>query len=182
MDKQFLRTRSKQILSTLDIKYLSAQLSIGLFQFLSSIENSHCIIGAFAPLSSEPHWFGAQAESLNFAFPRESKNKQGMEFALSKISDLEERLSFGTKIKVPSASAVIVTPDVLLIPGLAFGKSGERLGRGGGWFDRYLKEFQGEKVGVCFEAQLCSDLIMEEHDCFMEKVITERHTYNCKRS
>lgn len=182
MDKQFLRTRSKQILSTLDIQSLSADLSKGLLQFLTSLKKPNCIIGAFAPLAYEPKWFCSQAENLNFAFPRESENKQEMEFALSTISELEEKLSFGTTIKVPAVTAAKVTPEILLVPGLAFGKSGERLGRGGGWFDRYLQEFKGEKVGVCFEAQLCSDLIMEEHDCFMDKVITERQTYICKRS
>jgi 5-formyltetrahydrofolate cyclo-ligase len=64
-----------------------------------------------------------------------------------------------------------------LVPGIAFGRGGERLGRGGGFFDRYLANYSGVKIGLCFEIQLEDDLPMQEHDCWMDYVITERDIY-----
>jgi len=54
--------------------------------------------------------------------------------------------------------------DLALIPGLAFTSQGLRLGRGGGYFDRFLVGFTGKSVGVCFQEQVLEDIPMEPHD------------------
>lgn len=65
--------------------------------------------------------------------------------------------------------------DVCLVPGVAFSAStGQRLGYGKGYFDRFLKDFKGKKVGLCFEAQLINDNVFDEHDIAMDALITEK--------
>ncbi len=184
VDKYFLRQRAKQVLSSIDVKKNEPPLAANIFQLLSSFNLNECIIGAYAPLANEPDWrTGQDCSALQLAFSRPlEKSNCKMEFALSAFSNLVSERAFGINMLVPKKDASVVIPDLLLIPGLAFGVKGERLGRGGGFFDRYLAEFTGVKVGICFETQLCADLIMDEHDCLMDMIITERETYDCKRT
>lgn len=66
---------------------------------------------------------------------------------------------------------------VMLAPGVAFGKNGERLGYGGGFYDRYLEKAEKEriilKVGLCFQEQLLEALPTEAHDKKMDLIITD---------
>lgn len=62
--------------------------------------------------------------------------------------------------------------DVAIIPGLAFDKNRYRLGRGKGWYDRFLSEHpETFKIGVCYKEQLVDKLPTEEHDIKMDLVI-----------
>ena len=64
--------------------------------------------------------------------------------------------------------------DLVVCPGVAFTADGRRLGRGRGYYDRYLGDpaFRGFRVGVCYAHQLVDDLPVEPHDVFMDYVIT----------
>jgi len=73
----------------------------------------------------------------------------------------------------------LLTPDAVqavMVPGLAFcPKSGFRLGRGGGYFDRYLSRMRPDtlRVGVAMECQLVEGLPIEPHDVPVQWIITE---------
>lgn len=56
--------------------------------------------------------------------------------------------------------------DLLLVPGVAFTAAGLRLGRGRGYYDRYLAQplFRAATVGVCYRHQLVDMLPAEPHD------------------
>ncbi len=62
--------------------------------------------------------------------------------------------------------------DLLVVPGVAFTLEGARLGRGKGYYDRYLSQpaLHACCVGVCFAHQLVADLPVEPHDHGMEVV------------
>ena len=65
------------------------------------------------------------------------------------------------------------TPDVTIVPGLAFTRTGARLGQGGGYYDRYLADHPATyKVGVCFNEQLADLLPTNAHDIYMDEVVT----------
>lgn len=64
----------------------------------------------------------------------------------------------------------------VIVPGLAFSKDGKRLGKGKGFYDRYIPRLRrcGGKIflfGVCFPFQITDDIPMEENDCFLNKVV-----------
>lgn len=66
----------------------------------------------------------------------------------------------------------------VLVPGVAFDRSGYRLGRGKGFYDRALQNFNGFKIGLAFDWQLSSDdLPVEPHDVRMDVVVTESHVF-----
>lgn len=61
-----------------------------------------------------------------------------------------------------------------LIPGLGFDQRGRRLGRGKGYYDRYLSKNELVKVGVSLEAFVVKELPAEPHDIGMDYLITEK--------
>lgn len=64
--------------------------------------------------------------------------------------------------------------DLVVVPGLGFTKKGERLGFGGGYYDRYLADYQGRTVTVAFDAQLFDKPTwkVHEHDVLVQHIIT----------
>jgi 5-formyltetrahydrofolate cyclo-ligase len=65
--------------------------------------------------------------------------------------------------------------DVFLVPGLAFDRSGSRLGRGGGFYDRELaaKRSDAVSIGVTVDSRLRESLPVEQHDIAVMYVVTE---------
>jgi 5-formyltetrahydrofolate cyclo-ligase len=63
--------------------------------------------------------------------------------------------------------------QLALVPGLAFDRMGRRLGYGGGYFDRFLRDFTGASLGVIFQALLLNQLPYGEHDVPVAWVVTE---------
>lgn len=70
------------------------------------------------------------------------------------------------------------TIDIALIPGIAFSKAGDRLGFGKGYYDRFLEEFGGVKIGIGYDFQICDTIPVSEHDIKMDMIITEKRIYN----
>lgn len=72
-----------------------------------------------------------------------------------------------------------IPPDELtlvLVPGLAFSRTdGSRLGRGGGFYDRFLAQpdLNARLVGICFETQIFPGIPCEGHDARVQEVLTE---------
>lgn len=81
-------------------------------------------------------------------------------------------------IAEPGPEALLCAPsqiDLVVVPGVAFTRSGGRMGRGRGYYDRYLSqpELRAVKVGVCFAHQIVDTLPAEPHDVAMDRVISE---------
>ena len=71
---------------------------------------------------------------------------------------------------------MVVLPDeidAIVVPGVAFTVKGVRMGRGKGFYDRYLAQsgFAALKIGVCYREQLVPDIPAEPHDVAMDAVI-----------
>jgi 5-formyltetrahydrofolate cyclo-ligase len=67
-----------------------------------------------------------------------------------------------------------------LVPGLAFTPSGIRMGRGKGWYDRFLTAWPGLiRVGICFSSQKMSQLPKESWDIDMDYLIDESGIHEC---
>lgn len=61
--------------------------------------------------------------------------------------------------------------DLAIVPGLCFDVNGNRLGYGGGYYDRFLENFNGFSVGLAFSDCVTEFLYTEEHDCRVNRVI-----------
>lgn len=63
--------------------------------------------------------------------------------------------------------------DLIIVPGMAFTDDGKRLGRGGGYYDRFLCRLDMRpiyRIGVCYPCQLMNELPVESHDVLMNEV------------
>jgi 5-formyltetrahydrofolate cyclo-ligase len=69
--------------------------------------------------------------------------------------------------------------DLVIVPGVAFSRDGGRMGNGQGYYDRLLANVRPDcpLIGLCYECQLFDDLIVNPHDVFMDKVVTQRAVY-----
>ena len=65
--------------------------------------------------------------------------------------------------------------DVVLVPGLAFDRAGNRLGRGKGYYDRFLRCLPADvlTIGVAWEAMVREQIPCEENDCPVKMIVTE---------
>lgn len=132
-------------------------------------------IAGFNSLREEPNlsdWYSSQSGPL--AFPKVLS--QAMEFVIVKnykqiIWDLSP-MGF----RCPALGNPIRSDQIqaILVPGLGFSMFGERLGRGKGFYDKYLADFKGLKIGICFDCQWTEDhLPTDDWDIEMNYIITE---------
>jgi len=65
--------------------------------------------------------------------------------------------------------------DLVVTPGLAFDRSGRRLGRGGGFYDRFLKTagLDAPYCGLALEAQVTDSVPVEQHDVALDMLVTD---------
>ena len=129
------------------------------------------------PLEDEVDWsihWPFKAGMMS-AFPSFTKKRGEMTFVVSSLEDLSVKKEFG--VKVPKADMPRIIPDVLLVPGRAFTPKGDRLGRGGGFYDRYLSNFPGLKIGVCYDEQVIEKLPLEKHDVSVDCLVTDQATF-----
>lgn len=66
--------------------------------------------------------------------------------------------------------------DLVIVPGIAFDKQKNRLGRGKGYYDRYFNNKNITKIGVCYDFQLLEVIPTEPFDVKMDKIITPNYT------
>jgi 5-formyltetrahydrofolate cyclo-ligase len=193
VSKDFLRKEMKHKLQHLTTdqwmqKSFAVSLNIKTLLTELNILKKEKWIGVYAPFQKEPDWtFSFQnAKGVpsfiqdQLAFPTIKSEGQEklmkMIFTKSRLSDLVLKDDFGVKILGPRENNVDTSeaqPNIFLIPGLAFGIQGERLGRGKGFYDCYLSTNKGIKIGVCFSEQLSHKIPMDEFDIRMNFIVTD---------
>ena len=63
--------------------------------------------------------------------------------------------------------------DLIIVPGVAFDPQGNRMGRGKGYYDRFLVKYPAvKKIGICFYFQLVDEIPAEPHDIRMDEVVS----------
>ncbi len=70
--------------------------------------------------------------------------------------------------------------DLIMVPGVAFDRRGGRTGHGKGYYDKLLEHALSKTplVALAFECQLFAEIPMQDHDIYMDKVVTEAATYD----
>ncbi|MBX9682057.1 MAG: 5-formyltetrahydrofolate cyclo-ligase [Gemmataceae bacterium] len=69
--------------------------------------------------------------------------------------------------------------DLIMAPGVAFDRTGARMGHGFGYYDKLLQHARKDAslVALAFECQLFPEIPTQSHDIFMDKIITEKQIY-----
>ena len=67
--------------------------------------------------------------------------------------------------------------DLVVVPGLAFDRRGQRIGWGGGYYDRFLAQVQTVKIGLCYDELVLDCIPGEPHDVPVDMVVAETAVY-----
>ncbi|MFD1736547.1 5-formyltetrahydrofolate cyclo-ligase [Bacillus salitolerans] len=108
------------------------------------------------------------------------EQKQMVFYQIDDFNSLEE-VYFGLKEPIPARTNEIVKDQInlLIVPGVCFTIDGYRIGYGGGYYDRFLENFNAETLSLLFECQLVDDLPREQHDIAVRQLLTEKRTIFC---
>jgi 5-formyltetrahydrofolate cyclo-ligase len=139
------------------------------------------VIGVFSPIEKEPKWFLGMDEVLEKLTAYPAYAKEEMVFRLAPRAELEIAQDFGVGILGPNESAKEITPKIIIVPGLGFTSDGKRLGRGKGFYDRYLEHSSVIKIGIGFEMQIEEDIPTDPHDVKMDFVVTDHRILKINR-
>lgn len=101
-------------------------------------------------------------------------------FYISSVQDLEEGYQGipepkGNDMADPVAERKAGKNNLMVLPGLAFDNQCNRVGYGGGFYDRYLEKYQEaefQKVAIAFDFQVVDEIEMEACDWRVDKVVT----------
>lgn len=88
---------------------------------------------------------------------------------------LDENTTFATgdfNIQEPQNNPYKGSFDLIIVPGMAFDRNGNRLGRGKGFYDRFLCQHKDvKKIGICYEFQIVDEVPTEPTDIVMDEII-----------
>jgi len=190
MSKKEIRQQmiqKRKSLSTKDLKEKSLQI----FQQLQGLETykNATKLMTYVPFQEEIHTTLLIEDFLKknlqvFIPVTKPKEKQ---IIISELLDLEKDLEtghFGVLEPKPYAfrpkNPSII--DLIIVPGLAFTKSGYRIGYGGGYYDRFLPtlKHQPATIALALDFQIVDFLPLDEFDIPVDRIVTESQVIECK--
>jgi len=140
------------------------------------------VVGMYYPAGDEAPslgWTRWLAENgRRVALPAFASRESPMEFREWDNPFDEDALSISPWGGLQPSSGKRVVPDLVVVPLLAFTARGERLGQGGGHYDRWLSEHpRVHAIGLAWDCQIVDALPVEEHDRHLSAIVTPTRFY-----
>ena len=133
-------------------------------------------VGDEAPSLGWARWLAENGRRV--ALPAFASRESAMEFREWNNPFDEGTLTISPwgGLQPPSGEPII--PDLVVVPLLAFTTRGERLGQGGGHYDRWLSDnLQVRAIGLAWDCQIADALPVEEHDRHLSAIVTPTRIY-----
>ena len=142
--------------------------------------NAGMIVSGFMPLKTEinplPLMRSLAAQGARLALP--AIDGRGKPLIMRAFAFGDELASGQWGIREPKADTPDVAPDILLVPLLAFDRTGHRIGYGAGYYDMTIAGLRAMKpvvaVGIAFAAQEIGEVPVTPRDARLDLVLTER--------
>ncbi len=133
-------------------------------------------------VDTEELWQESRRRGIEVYYPRVTADKQTVEFV--RRHDNEPLIPGVFDILVPPGEDLlsgVSRTDLVLLPGVGFDRTGHRLGRGRGYYDRALSgALAGAlRVGLAHECQVVPHIPIDPHDERVDYVVTERRLIEC---
>ncbi len=173
MDKVNLRAKLKNERSALNKKYILNK-SLIISKKIKNIVKKQDKIASYSPFNNEvnPNLYLYSAY-----FPKVKRDSMYMCLStngfIKGFKNIKEPFGMCRKTTKKEIDAVVV-------PGIAFDKRGYRVGYGKGFYDKFLKEFKGIKIGVAFDCCITEKIDNEKHDVAVDYVVSEKRSIVCK--
>ena len=173
--KKLIKIRKKKYSNNLTLN------SIKLFKFLKKKKLNSYVIGGYYPFNYELDILNIleifEKKNYTISLPKIAKNNKMNFFQWS----FKEPLKIN-KFGIPETiSKKKIYPNILLIPLVGFDNKLNRLGYGGGYYDRYLSKIKNikktVKIGVGFSFQKIKKIPINDHDIKLDCVITEKNIF-----
>lgn len=158
------------------VKAQAAADAVTLFKSANVI-NKELVIAGYVPTKSELDVLPLLHSFPNTALPCITQKDTAMIFRKYKRGDALEQNPLYNFMQ-PLENSPIVTPDIILVPLVAFDRRGARLGMGGGYYDRTLAAGNFKTIGVGFSACEVDQIPTEPHDIYMDAILTEKEFIN----
>lgn len=186
MTKQELRAEIAAQVKALDAAYCeNADAAICRAVWESELyQNANtmfCYIGTDREIDTRALLLRALADGKTLALPL-CVGKGIME--ARQIRSLDDLVSGKFGIPAPGADCPIVEPeafDLVIVPCSTGNARGQRLGYGGGFYDRYLGKTNCPRMLLCREKLVKQDIPVEEHDLIMDYIATEQGVIACSK-
>ncbi|MFH0963497.1 MAG: 5-formyltetrahydrofolate cyclo-ligase [Planctomycetota bacterium] len=182
MEKEEARERARKALEKMnEAQRARASAAIaGRVTALPEFRSARTVM-VFLPLAGEvdtrPIAQAAISAGKRVASPKVSRRLRTMEARV--VRDLEQDVAPGHYGISEPVTTEVVEPgeiDFVLVPGLAFDRRGRRVGRGAGYYDRYLgsDDFRGHRCAVAFACQVLRRVPADKTDIPVDCIVTER--------
>ncbi|MBQ3146089.1 MAG: 5-formyltetrahydrofolate cyclo-ligase [Clostridia bacterium] len=172
MNKQILRNKYKQIRKNIKDKEKLDSIIFNKIVSLKEYKETDLIL-TYVSLKEEVDTIELIKHSLNrgkqVAVPKCEGNNIVF-YYINSLEDLEER-SYG--ILEPKTNEIVNNFDnsICIVPGIAFDKENNRIGYGRGFYDRFLENYQGIKIGLTYRECICDKMDINDNDVKMDKII-----------
>ncbi len=155
----------------------SAQIATQVLSLPAFVKAKTVLFYASLPGEVETFAMMQQARQLTkkIALPSVDENQKTMRPILTDSLDSLQSGPYGIKEPNPNGLALDVDSiDVVIVPGLAFDRNNNRLGRGQGYYDRFLSGLSDHTttIGLAFDFQRVDSLPVEQHDVALSCVIS----------
>ncbi len=176
MHKKNIRKKILKLRQTVNFKNNPFQTE-KLYKFIKNIKLKKKIIGCYYPVNFEANIIELiqklQKNNFLIGLPVVRKN---FEMDFYEFKEYDPLLINNLGIPEPKKMNKI-KPNILLIPLVAFSRNMNRIGYGGGYYDRYINKFSEEKlikIGVAFSCQKVNEFPINKHDKKLDFIVTEK--------
>ena len=181
-EKQQLRRTMRALESGLSARYKAESSRAIAAHLLAMPEYQEagtvfCFVGTDREIDTRPILEDVLAAGKRLCVPQ-CVGKGIME--LRQVTDLRQLIPGAYGILEPSADAPLVSLDEVdfaILPCLTCNHLGQRLGQGGGYYDRFLSHYRGGTVLLCREKLIREEIPLEPRDMPVPWVLTERGLY-----
>lgn len=159
-------------------------------------ERAESVVAIMKRLLDEPHFANAKTVALYMSKGSEVETREILKAALERKKEVCLPVVNGEHLELycfesfedllPGKFGILEPgnrippskePDVIIIPGVAFGLCMHRLGYGKGYYDRLLAKLPSYRLGICFDFQVMENLPKHEDDQRMHKILTEKREF-----
>lgn len=144
----------------------------------------HCFSGATdkGEISTESLLEAIIRSGKRLVMPRMGSAAGEMEHYLVRETSSLETNKWGIKEPQDGPTVSPSELDLILVPGLAVDLSGNRIGYGKGYYDRFLGAARAKTIILIPEAFILDEIPAEAHDVPVDAIATENRLINCKRN